>query len=136
VLVSVGALPHGRIHWHTVVLRLARVHSRGRGSSKRRINGVEVALCVVSARSRCSRRVTCRRSWSVTLGHRTVGESSRGWRGGGRYWGSRRVRRRGRVGGRLNLSRTRLLLEDGVVAKTLAFALLAVSTYGVGLVAL
>ena len=88
VLVSIGALSHGRIHWHAVVLRLARVHSRGRGGSKRRVNGVEVALSVVPARGRCSRRVTCRRSWSVALRHWTVGESSRRRRGSGRNWGS------------------------------------------------
>jgi hypothetical protein len=87
MLVDIGALPHSRIHGHAVVLRLARVHARGRGGSKRRINGVEVALSVVPACGRCSRRVTCRRSWSVALGHGTVCESSWGWRGGGRYWG-------------------------------------------------
>jgi hypothetical protein len=40
------------------------------------------------------------------------------------------------VGRRLYLSWAGLLFEDGIVAKAVAFALLAVSTRGMGLVAL
>lgn len=44
--------------------------------------------------------------------------------------------RYGRVGSGLYLCRTWLLLEDGIVAETLAFALLAVAAHGMRLVAL
>jgi hypothetical protein len=58
-----------------------------------------------------------------------------GGRGGRGYW-SAGMWCWSRIGSGLYLCWTWLLLEDGVVAKTLALALLAVSADGVGFVAL
>jgi hypothetical protein len=68
------------------------------------------------------------RYWALAVGGRG--------RCGGRGCCTRRVLCWGRVGRRLYLCWARLLLEDGVVAETLALALLAISADGVGFVAL
>lgn len=102
-------------------------------SGKRRVNRVEILRRMCAA---CCRRVggvSRGGCWSVALWYRTL--AVRGGVGGGwGRWGSRVWC--GRVGSGLYLRRAWLLLEDGVVAKTLAFALLAVAAHGVGFVAL
>lgn len=119
---------------HTVVRRRVRLHSLT-CLRERRVNGVELVRLMSSAGGRCSRRVAGRRGRGVALGYRTLAVCGRCGRGrnGCRVGG---VRCRHRVGCGLYLGRARLLLENGVVAKTLAFAFLAVSAHGMGFVAL
>lgn len=75
-----------------------------------------------------SRGVALRNGTLAIAGLRRLGGRRRGVGGvGGRWWC---------VGGGLDLRRARLRFEDGVVAKTLAFAFLAIAAHGVGFVAL
>jgi hypothetical protein len=121
---------HRGIHVvHAVAVRL--LLWRG---SKRRVDGVEVLWCVCSDCRRLSRRVTGGRGRSVALRHGTLAVGRRVGSRCGRW--RRRVRCWRGIGRRLYLRWAGLLLEDGIVAKTLAFALLAVSARGVGFIAL
>jgi hypothetical protein len=136
-LVRVGTRwrSHGRVHCvHAVVVRLVRLECwvllREGG-----VYRVEVAGLVFSTGGRCGSRVPRRRGRSVALGHGTLAVCRRRWRGRCGRCACRMGCRR-RIGSGLYLGWAGLLLEDGVVAKTLALALLAVSTHGMGFVAL
>lgn len=106
------------------------------GLGEGRVDGVEVFGLVAGTGGGCGRSVACRRRGRrVALGHWRLAVGGRGrWGRCGRRGG--RVRCRGSVGSGLDLGRTRLLLEDGVVAEALTLALLAVPAHGVGFVAL
>lgn len=130
----VAWLSHSWIHGQAVVLRLG-VHTRSGGSSESRVDGVEGLGVVGRTGGSCGGCVAGRRGRRVTLGDLTLVICGRRWGLGGHG------RRRGMlcwssVGRGLYLRRAGLLLENGVVAKTLAFALLAISAGGMGFVAL
>jgi len=123
---------------HAVVGRCTGLHTVPR-LRECRVNCVEVVVRMAPGGG------CCRRRWGVAgrgSGSRSValGNGALAVAGLRRRYGRRRgvggVERRRCVGGRLDLRRARLRLEDGVVTKTLAFALLAVAAHGVGFVAL
>jgi hypothetical protein len=135
-LVCVGRRSsHGRVHRvHAVVVWLVRLESWV-WLSESGVYGMEVAGLVFSTCSRGSSRIPGRRGRSVALGYWALAICRRRRRGRrGRC--ARRVGCGRGIGSGLYLGWAGLLLEDGIVAKTLALALLAVSAHRMGFVAL